>query len=501
MTHPVTALGVRARDYGFRHSGRKDPAISHINLDIAPGERVLLVGPSGAGKSTLLAALGGVLGSSAEDGEHTGTLQAGSPGEVGMVLQDPEAQTIYTRVGDDVAFGCENRGIPADEIWPRVRHGLDVVGLEVPLWHNTAELSGGQKQRLALAGVIAMGAGLILLDEPTANLDPEGAVEVVKAVVDAVNDSGATLVVVEHRLELWVEHVDRMIVLGHGGRIVADGPPQEILDSHGEQLATQGVWVPEQRPSMLEATTAASSATQADNVRDAAVWTEQLQCGWDAQTPTASPRTVSIPLGQTTAITGANGVGKTTFALTIAGLLQPLSGTMGVHESIAQGLAGRPHDWSSTQLAKRISYVFQDPEAQFVASTVRDELLITAAAVSDSVPARGSLRRKRTADVPQHLHERADELLERLGLSHLAQANPFSLSGGQKRRLSVATALVASPSLVLLDEPTFGQDRNTFFELLELIKQLNGAGVTVAAITHDPTFVSHVADHHIELGA
>ncbi|PRQ12268.1 ABC transporter ATP-binding protein [Corynebacterium sp. 13CS0277] len=496
-------LGVTARGYGFRHAGRKLPALRDIDLDIAPGERVLLLGPSGAGKSTLLAAMGGVLGSSPEDGEHSGELRAGRPGEVGMVLQDPEAQTIYTRVGDDVAFGCENLGMPREEIWPRVEAALEMVGLEVPLSHPTAALSGGQKQRLALAGVLAMGAGLILLDEPTANLDPAGAEEVVRSVMAAVEATGATLIVVEHRLELWAEHIDRVIVLSADGGVAVDGPTAATLERCAEELTGFGVWVPGVAlPERLAAPQAAAGPVRtattddvlAGAVPDAVLWAEGLQCGWSPEEPTGPPRTLALPRGATTAITGPNGAGKTTLALTLAGLLAPVAGEVCVAADIADGLPPTPHAWRSRDLARRMSYVFQDPEAQFVARTVREELLATVDALAGTT---GLFRRRPPRD-PQ-IEARVDELLARLRLEHLSAANPFSLSGGQKRRLSVATALVASPQVVLLDEPTFGQDRNTFIELADLLRELNSSGVTIAAITHDPHFVTALATHRLEV--
>ena len=231
----VRPAAVTARGWGWRHAGRPRPAVSGLDLDIRPGERVLLLGPSGAGKSTLLHALAGVLGDSAsgasgpagdgdaEDSDETGSLLIdGAPpraqrGRAGLVQQDPETQVVLSRLGDDVAFGAENLSVPAAEIWPRVREALDDVGLgRLPLDHPTSALSGGQKQRLALAGILAMRPGLLLLDEPTANLDPAGVLEVRDAVGRCLDKTGATLVVVEHRVAVWKDLVDRIVVLQPG---------------------------------------------------------------------------------------------------------------------------------------------------------------------------------------------------------------------------------------------------------------------------------------------
>ncbi|WP_302702512.1 ABC transporter ATP-binding protein, partial [uncultured Actinomyces sp.] len=239
---------VRAREWGWRHAGRKNAALSGVDLDIAPGERVLVLGPSGSGKSTLMGGLAGLLGG-AEEGEATGTLTvdgvapAQARGRVGLLMQDPEAQVVLARVGDDVAFGMENLGVPREEIWPRVEESLSAVGLDAPLDHSTTELSGGQKQRLALASILAMGPGLLLLDEPTANLDPSGIAEVRAAVEAVVERTGATVVVVEHRVDVWAPLVDRVIVVADG-RIAADGPLDEVLAQQGDALRERGIWLP-----------------------------------------------------------------------------------------------------------------------------------------------------------------------------------------------------------------------------------------------------------------
>ncbi|MBQ3357795.1 MAG: ABC transporter ATP-binding protein, partial [Microbacterium sp.] len=196
---------VEATAWGWRHASRLAWALQDVSFRIEPGERVLVLGASGAGKSTLLQGLAGVLGGD-EEGEAQGSLlvdgipAASTRGRTGLVLQDPDSQVILARVGDDVAFGCENLGIPRAEIWPRVTQALDAVGLDVPLDRPTKALSGGQKQRLALAGILAMRPGLVLLDEPTANLDPAGVVEVRDAVERMLQAHPATLIVVEHRL-------------------------------------------------------------------------------------------------------------------------------------------------------------------------------------------------------------------------------------------------------------------------------------------------------------
>jgi len=476
---------VCARDWGWRHAGRKNPALSGVDLDIAPGERVLVLGPSGSGKSTLMGGLAGLLGGT-EEGEATGTLTvdgvapAQARGRVGLLMQDPEAQVVLARVGDDVAFGMENLGVAREEIWPRVEESLAAVGLSVPLDHSTTELSGGQKQRLALASILAMGPGLLLLDEPTANLDPSGVAEVRAAVETVVERTGATVVVVEHRVDVWASLVDRVIVVADGA-IAADGPLRQVLAQQGDALRERGIWLPgddvaaEVGPAP-EVTPASSGTTPIARVAD-------LTIGYDKNSPVRSGIDLTIERGVSTCIVGANGAGKSTFALTLAGLLPPISGTVEVETS--DGTRGDPHEWTSKQLLGRMSMVFQEPEYQFLASTVAEELAIGPRAAGMS---------------EEEIAPLVDEHLEALGLTTLARANPMTLSGGEKRRLSVATALISAPELLILDEPTFGQDRGTWLGLVRLLRATLARGVTLVSITHDPAFVAAMGQRVVDLG-
>lgn len=476
---------VCARGWGWRHAGRKNAALSGVDLDIAPGERVLVLGPSGSGKSTLMGGLAGLLGG-AEEGEATGTLTvdgvapAQARGRVGLLMQDPEAQVVLARVGDDVAFGMENMGVAREEIWPRVEKSLEAVGLSVPLDHSTTELSGGQKQRLALASILAMGPGLLLLDEPTANLDPSGVAEVRAAVEAVVERTGATVVVVEHRVDVWASLVDRVIVVADGA-IAADGPLREVLAQQGDALRERGIWLPgddvaaEVGPAP-EVAPASSEATPIARVAD-------LTIGYDASAPVRSGIDLTIERGVSTCIVGANGAGKSTCALTLAGLLPPLEGTVEVDTS--DGTRGDPHEWSSKQLLGRMSMVFQEPEYQFLAATVAEELAIGPRAAGMS---------------EEEIAPLVDEHLEALGLTQLARANPMTLSGGEKRRLSVATALISAPELLILDEPTFGQDRGTWLGLVRLLRAALERGVTLVSITHDPAFVAAMGQRVVDLG-
>ena len=472
---------VEAAGWGWRHASRHAWAVRDASFRIEPGERVLLLGASGSGKSTLLHGLAGVLGGE-EEGEQAGALlidgvpAAQARGRAGLVLQDPDAQVILSRVGDDVAFGCENLGIPREEIWPRVGAALDAVGLDIPLDRPTKALSGGQKQRLALAGLVAMRPGLVLLDEPTANLDPSGVAEVRDAVTRLLDVHPATLVVVEHRVEVWLPVVSRVIVLGDAG-VIADGTPADVLGREGESLAARGVWVPGIPPVRPPAPRQPPGSVLLAG--------SELAVQRVAGHPVASGVDVDVRAGAALAITGPNGAGKSTLGLTLAGLLAPASGSLAATPALADGAGATPIRWASRQLLTRIGTVFQDPEHQLLAKTVREELEVGPRALG--LPDGETTRR-------------VDELLERLRLAPLARANPYTLSGGEKRRLTVAAALATAPRVLVLDEPTFGQDARTWAELVGLLARLRDEGSAVVTITHDLDVVGALHAETLELG-
>jgi energy-coupling factor transport system ATP-binding protein len=441
--------------------------VRDVDLTVAPGERVLLTGASGAGKSTLLHALAGLFDRDAGESEGAMAVDGRLPhlarARTAILFQDPDAQLVMTRAGDDVAFGLENVGTPPEQIWPAVDRALTAVGFPFGRDRATAALSGGQKQRLVLAGALAGQPGLLLLDEPTAQLDPAGATLVRDAVAGAVADRGTTLIVVDHDADGWLPLVDRVVELLPDGGVVEYGsgwtPPALRLPRR--HLHSPG-------PVLLRA--------------EAAGYTHR-----GSDVPALVPTDVTLSAGRTLAVTGPNGTGKSTLALLLAGLRGSTTGRITAAPDLAAGLRRPhrpPHRWPADELVRRIGTVFQQPEHQFLTGRVRDELAL------------GPLR---AGSGDAAAHRLADDLLDRLGLAALAEANPFTLSGGQQRRLSVATALATRPAVVVLDEPTFGQDRDTWAELVALLAEQQDEGRALVLVTHDAAVVAALADDVLDL--
>jgi energy-coupling factor transport system ATP-binding protein len=433
------AIGLRG--WGWRHPGRLSWAVSRLDLHVERGESVLLTGPSGSGKSTVLLGIAGLLDRSG-GGTSEGTLEVA--GATGIVFHDPETSLVMARAGDDVAFGLENRCVPTAEIWPAVHAALASVGFPYPDDHPTEALSGGEKQRLAFAGVLALGADILLLDEPTANLDEDGA-RLVRGLIARAREQGRTIVLVDHDIAAARSLVDRIVELA---------PIPEVAVASADRHAPPG--------GLLVA------------ARDVAFRypaTDELALdGIDLE----------VRAGEAVALTGRNGSGKSTLALLLAGLLRPIRGSVTGADRAA--LARLP----AAALVRRVGTVFQDPEHQFVCGRADDELMV------------GPLRTGATAAAAR---ARAAELLARLRLAPLGAANPFTLSGGEQRRLSVATALATDPPLLVLDEPTFGQDQVTYAELVALLRDARDRGRGIVFATHDRALVQAIADREIRLEA
>ncbi len=446
-------------------------ATAPLSFALKPGERVILRGRSGAGKSTLLAALAGVAGQSGQQSGEllvNGRMPEDARGQIGLVLQDPYSQAVMERIGDDVAFGLENIGVPPGDMNARISDALAAVGLDLPLDYPTDALSGGERQRLALAGVLALRPTLLLLDEPTANLDPMGARLICDSVAHMAREHNLTLIVVDHNPKLWQGIVTRELLLDERG--ITESP----LTVTAPATLSAGR-APSRAPKPTEAKPNAPKPTPLLRARNLAV-------GYPNARAAQVDLDIDVAAGEILALTGANGVGKSALALTLGGLIPPVAGDVSV---AAPAPDGPPHTWSSRYLARHIGSVFQAPEHQFIGSTVRKDV---------GLGLRGRSHRAQ-------LSAQVDATLTEFNLAAQHDQNPFTLSGGEKRRLSIADAVVMRPRVLIFDEPTFGQDDVTRLDLVTSFRRLRDAGHAIVVVTHDERFVNEVADSQLELTA
>lgn len=534
MKNPGTELvpaALALRDVSIRHEGASTRTPDAVTLELAPGEVLLVLGPSGCGKSTLALALNGLVphvvpasldGSVLVGGHDTaGARVAELSTRVGMVFQDPDAQIVTGSVLDEVCFGPENLLVPADDVLARAERALRAVGLWERRGDDPAILSGGGRQRLAIACALAMDAPILVLDEPTANLDPAGKEEVyavLRSLMGAAENDGTgtadqaggrSIVLIEHDLDTAIDLVDTVAVLDAHGRLVAHGPVGEVLRDRATELLELGVWLPTatlaalrfhaagvridplpltpgELASSLDAVESLPSPTHAgvrpgpgstqNTPAPVAMTVRGLSIALgrrDARREVLRAVSLEVGAGDFLAIVGANGAGKTTLAQAIGGVVRSPRGTVDLG-----GLD--PARASVSAVASRVGYVFQNPEHQFVTDSVTEELAY-------------SLRAARLPEA--EISRRVESMLQTLALDDHRDAHPFRLSGGQKRRLSVGTALITGAPLLVLDEPTFGQDRARAVELLDLLSGLNASGTTVVIVTHDLQAVAEHASH------
>ncbi len=519
---------IRLKGLTYTYPGEPKPVFQDISLDIWPGELVLILGPSGCGKSTLLQVLNGTIPHSLGgklEGEawscgldvHTTKVPTFST-EIGMVYQDPDAQIVNTRVGDEVSFGLENLKRPVPEILARQKEALDLVGLPHAADLSVFDLSGGQKQRVAAAAALAAQPRLLVLDEPTANLDPEGMREVFEVLERLNRVHGMTIVLVEHRVDELADKISRVVMMADG-RITFDGPPRQAFaqDRHAGNRAggIVGAWFPQ--VAELAKAMGEASGTPIEPGRFPLDVPEALGLAESyvrrrapapaVASPPAGPapepgeRTlvtirdlrfaygrsgpaildgVSLDLGtaEMVALLGRNGSGKSTLARALMGINPPPKGAIMIEGADAATL-------DASKLAARVGYVFQNPDHQFVTDRVLDE-------VAYGMKVRGF------AD--DAIEARVGEVLEIVDLARYRERSPFSLSLGERRRLSVATMLVLEPRLLILDEPTIGQDHERAQQLMALMARLRERyQTTILMITHDMRLVAEWADRALVL--
>lgn len=501
MDYDIEFAGV-----SFRYAGAEQYALSGINLKIRPGEIVLVTGPAGSGKTTLCSCINGLV-PHYHEGDLSGqvivrsynTQRArigGLASLVGMVFQDPESQLVTSSVADEVAFGPENLGVPRAEIHQRVVEALSatrLLGYEDREPHN---LSGGEQQACAIAATYSMHPEIYVMDEPLANLDPAGRQQVLRVLIEVAKKRQKTLVIVEHALEEVLPMVDRVLVMD-GGRIARDGKVEEVLAA-GD---IPGVFT---RPAIARL---ADSFGLGPMIFSAGTFYEELNARQPfgfiefsddraAPPPTASTpiieiqnvrysypghaaalRDVSLTIhaGELVVILGRNGSGKTTLARHIIGLLQPEQGRVIVD---GRDVAVTP----THKLTQEIGFCFQNPNHQLVAFNVRDEMLFGLKAHNID---------------PAEFDQRIRHALELVHMHDFIDAEIFDLGKGQKQRLALASVLTLNPKILIIDEPTTGQDPQMTREIFEIIKHLNDLGTTVLMITHRVDYAAAFADRAV----
>jgi energy-coupling factor transport system ATP-binding protein len=487
MTYPIEFKNV-----SFSYSGSQTLALSEINLTIAPGEIVLITGPAGSGKTTLCSCINGLI-PHFHEGQLSGEVTIGPfntrkarvgglASLVGMVFQDPESQLVTNSVLDEVAFGPENLGISREEINLRVQSALEatrLTGYEEREPHN---LSGGEQQACVIAATYAMHPEIYVMDEPLANLDPAGRAYILNLVVQVARQRGKTLVIVEHALEETLPLVERIIIMDKG-RIVRDGPTQEVLAqgdiphvfkrpdvmrlSDHYQLTDMSL-TPGQFHQALRQKyslhSLAQKTLQNGHVRDgeALIEFKNVSFSYTQEKEALHDVNLSIKSGEMVAILGRNGSGKTTLVRHIIGLQQPSQGSVHV---TGQDVAVTP----THILARDVGFCFQNPNHQIVSFTVKDEMTF-------------GLKTHNVA--PSEFDSRIREALEIVDLSDKIDWEVFDLGKGQKQRLALASVLTLKPKILVIDEPTTGQDPEMIDEIFAIIKKLNELGTTILLITH-----------------
>ena len=487
------------RDFGFQYTAQAEPTLYNIHLDIHRGEKILIAGPSGCGKSTLAHCINGLIPAS-YPGKITGSLTVkgqdatklglfGLAKTVGTVLQDADGQFVGLTVAEDIAFAPENECVPTERLHELVLETAKLVNIQDFLGHAPHELSGGQKQRVSLAGVMVNHVDVLLFDEPLANLDPATGKTAIELIDQIQRETGCAVVIIEHRLEdVLHRSVDRVVVMGDG-RIRFDGRPdlllcEDILRQNGIReplyitaLKYAGVTLlPKMRPSSIHTLELsdgqkdqvrawfASQAPQAPGEdRPALLEVKDLSFAYDNGCQALRGISLSVSKGEMLSIVGTNGAGKSTFSKVLCGFEKPQTGSITLDGGDLMGL-------SIKQRADRIGYVMQNPNQMISKTMIFDEVAL-------------GLRNRGVSE--QEIRPRVEEALRICGLYPFRNWPISALSYGQKKRVSIASILVLDPDIILLDEPTAGQDFRHYTEIMDFLENINARGTTVVLITHD----------------
>ncbi|MEM7126013.1 MAG: ABC transporter ATP-binding protein [Chloroflexota bacterium] len=527
---------IAINDLKVKYPGRDQPTLRNIKLIFEEGQTVLLLGSSGSGKSTLGLTLNGLIpqslgaemsGEVLVDGLNTATTPTSTLAQkVGVVFQDPEAQFVTLKVEDEILFGLENLRQLPESMPGKINKALTQVKMIRYRQSRVDQLSGGQKQRIALACLLAMEPQFLIFDEPTANLDPVGTEDVFALLSEIKAQSKHTLLLIEHKLDALIHLIDRVVVLGQDGGVLTDGSPSIVFYEEANLLQEHGIWIPqmcllgqalrrrgllpnarpltvEEMAEVLEQLLQESGSTAIDHaeldsisrIADSEKFNDSSNSvgpigdepGAEVNPPSIlrvrnlsfsyGPKAVlkniylDIPVGDFLAIVGANGAGKTTLAQHMMGILPASAGHTEVQ---GRDMTQIP----ASDLAKQVGYVFQNPEHQFITNSVIDEV---------------AYGLRVAGETEANIIQKSEAMLERFGLIRYATASPFTLSHGEKRRLSVAIMLAMGQQMLILDEPTFGQDQRNADAIMTLLQTLNQEGRTIVMITHDMQLVATYA--------
>ncbi|GGF23590.1 putative HMP/thiamine import ATP-binding protein YkoD [Halobacillus andaensis] len=483
------------------YEDEETPVFQNLHFTVKEGDTMLVLGPSGSGKSSLIQCLNGLFpreldghieGQVTIHGKDSRQYEAGEISKhVGVVFQDPETQFCMLTVEDEVAFGLENLRIPSDEMETKIEEVLNLVGLDKEKDSTIATLSGGQKQKLSLACVLAIEPKVIVLDEPTANLDPIATKDFIDILTHLKEKLNLTLIVIEHQLNEWIPLLKRVYILQRNGEPLYDGPLRNGIEKHGSSLQQQGIWMPlasqltienkipyHQFPLTLRELVSETNAhrlTLCESTTTKDLGEKLLEANeltWKSTGQTIIHSTsLRIHQNEFIAIVGANGSGKTSLSRLLAGITQQTSGSITVNEK-------KLSQWKERDLYQQIGYVFQNPEHQFITDSVYEEV---------------AFGLRLTGASNKEIERKCEDILSICQLAHVKDKNPFTLSQGQKRRLSVASMIVSEQSLLFLDEPTFGQDAGSTEKLMSLLQQKYEMGTSIIMITHDMDLVDHFA--------
>ncbi len=509
---------ISVNNLSWQYDGRSRPAISNISFDVEKGEFILILGSSGSGKSTLALCLNGLipqemLGKFSGEVRIEGLLTNKASlsqltQKVGVIFQDPESQIAMLKVEDDVAFGLENRLIPLDEMKIRVKESLKSVGLLENKDDITSNLSGGMKQKLSLASMLAPVPDILIFDEPTSNLDPKSSQDLYDLMRQFKRLGKYTILAIEHKLDGLMDIVNRVLLLNPDGTLLADGNPRDVFKKHISKIKKYGIWIPsvfwigvkieekykeqniqieplpltiDEAVNTFKPLIKSYSGKKKKGIRNKKIKKREykkvnqleikdLSFAYTDEKYVLKNLSFSVDKGDFLAIVGPNGSGKTTLAKILIGILKATSGTVFLNGKDILSI-------DPIEISKKMGFVFQNPEHQFLSDTVFNEVALSL----------------RLADKPKDfIEKKVNDLLKQFELIEFKEKNPFSLSQGQKRRLSMATMLLWDQDILIFDEPTFGQDFKNSQQMWNILRKLNSIGKTIIVITHDMGFVSEL---------